>query len=77
MIKYNNSKQYKTITYDSIQNLWCRDVMWQHIVESTGRPVETIFIQKDGCTLRGCNKSASECRGAHNLSGKEKYIKVY
>lgn len=68
MLKHNVSKQYKTITDDSSQNLWCRDVMWQHIVESSGRPVETIFIQKDGCTLRCCNKAPSECRGAHNLS---------
>ncbi len=69
MQKYNTiNKQHKTITDDSSQNLWCRDVMWQHIVESSGRPVETIFIQKDGCTLRCCNKASSECRGAHNLS---------
>lgn len=69
MQKYNTiNKQYKTITDDSTQNLWCRDVMWQHVVETVGRPVETIFTQKNGCTLRSCNKSASECRGAHNLS---------
>lgn len=69
MQKYNTAnKQHKTITDDSSQNLWCRDVMWQYIVESTDRPVDTIFTQKNGCTLRSCNKSASECRGVHNLS---------
>ena len=68
MQKYNNGNKHKTVTNNTTQNLWCRDVIWQHIVDSIGRPIETIFTQKDGCTLRSCNKSASECRGVHNLS---------
>ena len=64
--KYD-SRKYKTITDESTQNLWCRDEMWKHVVESVGRPVDTIFTQRNGCTLRCCNKLASECRGAHSL----------
>lgn len=65
--KYD-SRKYKTITDESTQNLWCRDEMWKHVIESIGRPVDTIFTQRNGCTLRCCNKSASECRGAHSLN---------
>ena len=53
---------------DSTQNLWCRNMLWQHIVESIGRPANTIFDEKKGCKLQCCNKSSIECRGAHSLS---------
>ncbi len=60
--------QRKTITSDSTQNLWCRDTMWKFVADSLGRRAEDIFSQRNGCHLRCCNKSASECRGAHNLT---------
>ncbi len=60
--------QRKTITSDSTQNLWCRDTMWDYVAKSLGRNAEEIFSQRNGCHLRSCNKSSSECRGAHSLS---------
>lgn len=64
----NKPKSHETITSNSTKNLLCRDEMWQLIVESYGLSVDEIFSQRNGCTLRRCNKSVSECRGAHCLS---------
>lgn len=60
--------KHKPFTSDSTQNLLCRDEMWQDVVRSLGRDVDEIFSQRNGCTLRKCNKSASECRGAHCIA---------
>ena len=64
----DKTTQRKTITSDSTQNLWCRDTMWKFVADSLGRRAEDVFSQRNGCHLRCCNKSASECRGAHSLA---------
>ena len=64
----DKAPQRKTITSDSTQNLLCRDVMWKLVADSLGRPAEEVFSQRNGCHLRCCNKSSTECRGAHSLA---------
>ena len=61
----NTSTRNSTISNGSAQpaqNLWCRDSYWQYVSNTFGY---NCFKETNGCRLRQCPFSASECRGAH------------
>lgn len=45
------------------KNLWCRNTIWKHI---TNILKTNIFKETNGCLLRDCKFSSSDCRGAHS-----------
>lgn len=62
-------QKQNTLTSNSLQNLWCRDMYWEHIIEVYGfNP----FRVSKGCHLRKCQYNSETCRGAHS----DKDIKI-
>jgi hypothetical protein len=61
--KSNLNKNTDTSTNKSPQNLWCRDCFGQYVKSTTDYEC---FKETNGCRLRKCPYSDSECRGAHS-----------
>lgn len=66
----NNNYTKTNYSNEPIQNLWCRDTFWQHIIDKLNY---SPFKETPGCHLRSCRYPANECRGAHS----EDRLKLY